>query len=59
MPMSRLVAIKRHLYYKNIIKKVKIIYFSKTITTFNLKISTCIELNDLIKLHEYLRSRSL
>ena len=40
-------------------EKMKIIYFSKTIAAFNLKVSRCIELNDLMKLHEYQWSRSL
>ena len=33
--------------------------FSKTIATYDLKVGRCIELNDLMMLHEYQRSRSL
>ena len=33
--------------------------FSKTIAAFYLKVGKSIELNDLMKLHEYQRSRSL
>ena len=40
-------------------KKMEIIYFLKTIAAYDLKIGRCTELNDLIKLHEYHRSRSL
>ena len=40
-------------------KKVKIIYFSKTITAYYLQVSGCIDLNNLMKLHEYQRSTSL
>ena len=34
-------------------EKVKIIYFSKTIAAYDRKVGTCIELNDLMKLHKY------
>ena len=39
-------------------EKMKIIYFSKTIAAFYLEVGRCIELNDLMKLYEYQRSRS-
>ena len=35
------------------------IYFSKTIAAYDLKVGRCIELNDLMNLNEYQRSRSL
>ena len=38
--------------------KMKLIYFSKTIAAYDLKVSRCIELNDLINLHDIQRSRS-
>ena len=38
--------------------KMKIIYFSKTIAAYDLKVGRCIELNDLTQLHEYQRSKS-
>ena len=38
---------------------MKIIYFSKTIAAYYLKVICYTELNDLMKLHEYQRSRSL
>ena len=37
---------------------MKIIYFSKTIAAYDLKARSYTELNDLMKLHEYQRSRS-
>ena len=37
---------------------MKLIYFSKTIAAYDLKVCRCIELNDLINQHEYQRSRS-
>ena len=40
-------------------KKVKIIYFSKTIAAYDLKVGSYTKLNDLMKLHEYRKSRSL
>ena len=36
---------------------MKLIYFSKTIAAYDLKVCRCIELNDLINLHEYQKSR--
>ena len=33
-------------------------FFSKTIAAFDLKVGKCIELNDLMILHEYQSSRS-
>ena len=39
-------------------EKMKIIYFLKTIIAFDFKVGRCIELNDLMKLHEYQRLRS-
>ena len=33
--------------------------FLKTIAAYDLRVGRCIELNDLMKLHEYHRSRSL
>ena len=38
---------------------MKIIYFSKTIAAYDLKVGNYTELNDLIKLYVYQRSRSL
>ena len=39
---------------------MKIIHFSKTVAAYDLKVGRCIvELNVLMKLHEYQRSRSL
>ena len=38
---------------------MKIIYFSKTVAAYDLKGGRCIELNDLMKLFEYQKSRSL
>ena len=35
---------------------MKIIYFSKTIAAYDLKVGRCIELIDLINLHEYQKS---
>ena len=40
-------------------RKMEIIYFLKTIVVYDHKVGRCIELNDLMKLHEYHRSRSL
>ena len=37
---------------------MKLVYFSKTIAAFDLKVCRCIELNDLINQHEYQRSSS-
>ena len=37
-------------------EKVKIIYFSKTVAAYDLKVGRCIDLNDLMKLHEYVRA---
>ena len=37
---------------------MKMIYFSKTIAAYDLKVGRCIEQNDLMNLHEYQRSRS-
>ena len=37
---------------------MKLIYFSKTIAAYDLKVCRCIELNDLINLYEYQRSKS-
>ena len=39
-----------------VLKKVKIIYFSKTIAAYDLKVGSYTELNDLMKLREYQRS---
>ena len=39
-------------------KKKKIISFIKTIAAYDLKVGRGIELNDLMNLHEYQRSRS-
>ena len=39
-------------------RKFKLIYFSKTIAAYNLKVCRCNELNDLLNLHEYEKSRS-
>ena len=36
-------------------EKVKIIYFSKTVAAYYLKVGICVELNDLMKLYEYQR----
>ena len=38
--------------------KMEINYILKTIAAYDLKFGRCIELNDLMKLHEYHRSRS-
>ena len=38
---------------------MKIIYFSKTIVAYNLKVGSYTELNYLMKLHEYQRSMPL
>ena len=38
---------------------MKILDFPKTIAAYDLKVASYTELNDLIKLHEYQRSRSL
>ena len=38
--------------------KVKTLYFSETIAVCGLKIGSCSELNEEMKLHEYSRSRS-
>ena len=38
--------------------KVKIIYFLETIAALGLKVARSIQLNELIKLNEYQRSRS-
>ena len=38
---------------------MKIIYCSKTIAAYDLKVGSYTELNDLMKLHEYQRSGSL
>ena len=40
-------------------EKMKIIHFSKTVAAYDFKVGRCIELNVLMKLHEYQRSRSL
>ena len=40
-------------------KEVKIIYFSKTVAAYDLKVGSYTDLNDLMKLQEYQRSRSL
>ena len=40
-------------------KKMEIINFLKTIAAYHLKVGKCIELNDLMKLREYHKSRSL
>ena len=45
---------RRHLY-----EKKEIIYYLKTIAAYDLKVGRCIGLNDLMKLHDYCRSRSL
>ena len=37
---------------------MKIIYFSKTIAAYDLKVGRCIEINDLMNLYENRRSRS-
>ena len=37
---------------------MKIINFSKIIAAYDLKVGSYTELNDLVKLHEYQRSRS-
>ena len=37
---------------------MKIIYFSKTIVAYDLKVRRCIELKNFMNLHEYQRSRS-
>ena len=39
-------------------EKTKLIYFSKTIAAYSLKVCRCIELNELMNLHEHQRSRS-
>ena len=38
--------------------KMKIINFSKTIAAYDLKVGRCIELNDIMNLHQYQRSSS-
>ena len=40
-------------------EKSKFIYYLKIIAAYDLKVGSCIELNDLMKLYEYQRSRSL
>ena len=40
-------------------EKVKIIYLLETAAAYDLKVGRCIEINDLMKLYEYHRSRSL
>ena len=40
-------------------EKMEIIYFLKIFAAYDLKVGRCIELNDLMKLHEYHRSRLL
>ena len=37
-------------------KKVKIIYCSNTVAAYDLKVGRCIDLNDLMKLHGYVRA---
>ena len=37
--------------------KMKIIYFSKTIVAYDLKVGRCIEQNDLMNLHEYKKAQ--
>ena len=49
-PRSNLVT------YAFVWEKMKIIYFSKTIAAYDLAVGRCIELNELMKLHEYQRS---
>ena len=40
-------------------EKSEIYLFSKIIAAYDLKVCRCIELNDLMKLNEYQRSKSL
>ena len=40
-------------------EKREIIYFSKTIAAYDIKVGRCIELNDLLKLHKYQMTRPL
>ena len=41
---------RRHLYEKKM--EIIIFFFLKTIAAYDLKVGRCIELNDLMKLHE-------
>ena len=53
MPRSKLVL------YAFAWAKVKIIYYLETITAIGLKVGLNIQMNELMKLNEYQRSRSL